>query len=196
LNPPTKVLAAWFQSVTTRTAGFNTLDFSAMNNISLLGTIMLMFIGASPGSAGGGIKTSTVGVLLALSRARISGTLYPHAFKRTIDQETIDRAFSVLALSMAIVMVATALLLWSELGSVPQAQSRGRFLELLFEVVSAFGTVGLSMGATPRLTDWGKLILVVVMFIGRLGPLVLAMAIQAREKRGRFQYAHERVMIG
>ena len=196
LNPPTKVLAAWFQSVTTRTAGFNTLDFSAMNNISLLGTIMLMFIGASPGSTGGGIKTSTVGVLLALSRARISGTLYPHAFKRTIDQETIDRAFSVLALSMAIVMVATALLLWSELGSVPQAQSRGRFLELLFEVVSAFGTVGLSMGATPRLTDWGKLILVVVMFIGRLGPLVLAMAIQAREKRGRFQYAHERVMIG
>lgn len=191
-----KLLASFFQSVTTRTAGFNTLDVSAMNNMSLLGTLVLMFIGASPGSTGGGIKTSTVGVLLALSRARLSGSLYPHAFKRTIDKESIDRAFGILALSLVIIMLGTALLLLSELGTVPYEQSRGLFLELLFEAGSAFGTVGLSMGYTPQLTAWGKLILVAMMFIGRLGPLVIAMAIQPKEQKGHFQYAEERVMIG
>ncbi len=191
-----KTMAAFFQSVTTRTAGFNTLEFASMNNITLLGTIVLMFVGASPGSTGGGIKTSTVGVLLALSRARLSGQQRAHLFKRAIHPESIDRAFSVVVLSVVIVMVATAMLLIFEAGNTPFAQTRGLFLKLLFETTSAFGTVGLSMGITSQLTFWSKFTLVLVMFTGRLGPLMLAMAIQPAEHKGRFEYAEERVMIG
>ncbi|MDY6909346.1 MAG: TrkH family potassium uptake protein [Thermodesulfobacteriota bacterium] len=191
-----RLLAALFQSTTTRTAGFNTLDFSAMTNVTLMGTIILMFIGASPGSTGGGIKTTTLGVLVALSRARIGGTPMVHAFKRSISEETINRAFGVTVLSLLIVTIGTVLVLLMETGSVPFPQSRGRFMEILFETTSAFGTVGLSMGITPTLGTWSKVILSVIMFTGRLGPLVIAMAITAREVKGRYVYAEEPVMIG
>jgi trk system potassium uptake protein TrkH len=196
LNWAERWLAAFFQSVTTRTAGFNTLDFGTMNNVTLLGTIMLMFIGASPGSTGGGIKTSTLGVLLALSRARFTGSRHIYAFKRSIPDNTINRAFSVFALGVVIVMLGTAGLLISEQNAGMVDGSRGQFLELLFETTSAFGTVGLSMGITPKLSHWGKCILVVIMFIGRLGPLVIATAISFKEPKGKFVYAEERVMIG
>jgi trk system potassium uptake protein TrkH len=192
----TKLLASFFQSVTTRTAGFNSLDFAAMNNETLLATLVLMFIGASPGSTGGGIKTTTLAVLAALSRSRLGGSPCVHAFKRTVPDETLRRAFSIFVLSVVVVLSGTALLLLSELGDVPYAESRGRFLELLFEATSAFGTVGLSMGATPTLSFWGKCIIICLMFTGRLGPLVIAMAIQPRERRSIYEYAEEPVMIG
>jgi trk system potassium uptake protein len=191
-----KCLAAFFQSVTTRTAGFNTLDFAAMNNLTLLGSIMLMFVGASPGSTGGGIKTSTLGVLLAFSRSRLSGSTQVHAFKRSIPIATVGRAFSVVVLSMAVVVVGTAGLLIAEMGTASVAASRGQVLELFFETTSAFGTVGLSMGVTSSLSFWSKFILVAIMFTGRLGPLVIATAIQFKEPKGSFVYAQERVMIG
>jgi trk system potassium uptake protein len=191
-----KVLASFFQSVTPRTAGFNTLDISSMNNVTLLGTILLMFIGASPGSCGGGIKTSSLGVMLALSRSRLSGSGQVHAFKRSIPSATIDRAFGMFVISVMIVIIGAALLLITEGGELPLRASRGAFLELLFETTSAFGTVGLSMGVTSSLTSWGKLILVLIMFTGRLGPLVIAMAIQSAPGRAQFRYAEERVMIG
>ncbi|SHF68918.1 trk system potassium uptake protein TrkH [Desulfacinum infernum DSM 9756] len=192
----TKLLASFFQSVTTRTAGFNSLDFTAMNNETLLATLVLMFIGASPGSTGGGIKTTTVAVLAALSRSRLGGSPCVHAFKRSVPDETLRRAFSVFVLSVVVVLLGTAFLLWSELGQVPYMESRGRFLEILFEATSAFGTVGLSMGATPTLSFWGKCIIISLMFTGRLGPLVIAMAIQPRERRSIYEYAEEPVMIG
>jgi len=191
-----KCLAAFFQSVTTRTAGFNTVDIGTLENVTLLGAIMLMFIGASPGSTGGGIKTSTLGVLLALSRSRLTGSEHVHAFKRSIPMETINRAFAIFALSVIIVMLGTAGLLISELGSVPAPRNRGQVLELLFETTSAFGTVGLSMGVTPKLSQGGKCILVLIMFTGRLGPLVIATALQFKESKGRFRYAEERIMVG
>jgi trk system potassium uptake protein TrkH len=191
-----KILASLFQSVTPRTAGFNTLDYASMNNITLLGTVMLMFIGASPGSTGGGIKTSTLGIFLVLSRARLTGSDHVHAFKRSVSQGTINRAFSIFILSVIIVLLGTAGLLISELGTVPHSATRGEFLELLFETTSAFGTVGLSMGVTASLNAWSKFILVLIMFTGRLGPLVIAMAIQPSESKGKFRYAEERVMIG
>ncbi|NTW37469.1 MAG: hypothetical protein HGB17_15395 [Syntrophobacteraceae bacterium] len=193
---PVKLLASFFQSVTPRTAGFNSLDYGLMNNLTLLGTIMLMFIGASPGSTGGGIKTTSMGVLLSLSRARMSGAEQAHAFKRTISSESIGRAFSVFVVSIAIVMAGTAGCIVAELGDTTPASSRGQFLELLFETTSAFGTVGLSMGITPKLSSWSKFILVLIMFTGRLGPLVIAMAIQPGEMKGRFTYAEENLMIG
>jgi len=191
-----KLLASFFQSVTPRTAGFNTLDFGAMNNITLLGTMMLMFIGASPGSTGGGIKTSSLGVLLALSRARITGSGHVHAFKRSISSGTINRAFAIFVISVVIVLIGTACLLITEAGDTPFKASRGMFLEMLFEATSAFGTVGLSMGVTPNLSSWGKFILVLIMYTGRLGPLVIAMAIQPAPTKAKFLYAEERLMIG
>ena len=191
-----KVLASLFQSVTPRTAGFNTLDIASLNNVTLLGIILLMFIGASPGSCGGGVKTSSLGVLLALNRSRLSGSSQVHAFKRSIPSSTIDRAFGIFVISVMIVIIGTALLLITESGDLPLKAGRGAFLELLFETASAFGTVGLSMGVTSSLTSWGKLILVLIMFTGRLGPLVIAMAIQSAPGRAQFRYAEERVMIG
>lgn len=192
-----KLLASYFQSVTPRTAGFNTLDYGLMNNITLLGTIMLMFIGASPGSTGGGVKTSTIGVFMALSRAHFKGSDHAHVFKRSIPEETVNRAFSTFVVSVVIVVLGTAGLLISESTGVLQHESRGQVIEFLFETTSAFGTVGLSMGITPNLSSWSKFILVLIMFTGRLGPLVIATAIQPRGKRtGRFYYAEERIMIG
>jgi len=191
-----KVLASLFQSVTPRTAGFNTLDYGAMNNLTLLATIILMFIGASPGSTGGGIKTSSLGVLLALSRARLTGSEHVHAFKRSVSDETVNRAFGIFAISVVIVMLGTAVLLITEARDVSLKASRGLFIELLFETISAFGTVGLSMGVTPGLTAWGKFLLVLIMYTGRLGPLVIAMAIQPSPRSAKYFYAEERVMIG
>jgi trk system potassium uptake protein TrkH len=191
-----KLLAAFFQSVTPRTAGFNTLDYGSMNNITLLGTIVLMFIGASPGSTGGGVKTSTLGVFLALIRAHISGSEHVHAFKRSISEGTINRAFGIFIVSTVIIMLGAAGLLISEVGAAPYKESQYRVIEIIFEVTSAFGTVGLSTGLTPNLTAWGKFILVVIMYTGRLGPLVLAVAIRQKKARGQYIYAEEQMMIG
>jgi trk/ktr system potassium uptake protein len=196
LPAPVKVMAAFFQSVTARTAGFNTLDFGKMANVTLIFTIFLMFVGASSGSTGGGIKTNTLGVLLALSRSVLSGEESPHVFRRTIAPETIGRAISVLVASAVVVYVATMAMMTTEVGAVPHEASRGLFLELLFEVVSAFGTVGLSLGITPSLTSSGKLILVLVMYMGRLGPLSIAVALAGKKRRPSYEYAEENIMIG
>ncbi len=193
---PVKLLASLFLSVTPRTAGFNTLDYAAMNNITLLGSIILMFIGASPGSTGGGIKTTTLGVMLALSRGKLNGSDRVHAFKRSVSSESVNRSLGVFILSVVIVMLGTAALIMSEAGAVPHQETRGLFMELLFETTSAFGTVGLSMGITPKLSAWSKFFLVLIMFTGRLGPLVIAMAIQPGRCRGDYVYAEERLMIG
>ncbi|MCG6944010.1 MAG: TrkH family potassium uptake protein [Deltaproteobacteria bacterium] len=196
LSLPAKVLAAFFQSVTTRTAGFNTLDFGKMANVTLLFTILLMFIGAASGSTGGGIKVNTLGVLFALSRSRLRGEESTSIFRRTLTAETVGRAISVFVVAVIVIYVATMALTVSELGTTIHGESRGLFLELLFEVVSAFGTVGLSVGITSKLSTLGKLILVVVMYIGRLGPLSIAVALSGREPRSKIQYAEENVMIG
>ncbi|MFP3870985.1 MAG: TrkH family potassium uptake protein, partial [Syntrophobacteria bacterium] len=161
----TKLLAAFFQSVTARTAGFNTLDFGSMANVTLLFTILLMFVGACSGSTGGGIKINTLGVLFALSRSRFQGEQTTSIFRRTLAPETVGRAIAVFVLSVVVIYIATMVLMVSEVGTAPHGESRGLFMELLFEVVSAFGTVGLSMGITSKLTTVGKLIVVVVMFV-------------------------------
>jgi trk system potassium uptake protein TrkH len=196
LSLPAKLLAAFFQSVTARTAGFNTLDFGKMANFTLLFTILLMFIGAASGSTGGGIKVNTLGVLFALSRSRLRGEEATSIFRRTLTAETIGRAISVFVVAVIVIYAATMALTVSELGTTVHEESRGLFLELLFEVVSAFGTVGLSVGITSQLSTLGKLILVVVMFVGRLGPLSIALALSGREPRSTIQYAEENVMIG
>lgn len=193
---PTKLMTAFFQSVTTRTAGFNTLDFGRMANVTLLFTILLMFVGAASGSTGGGIKINTLGVLFALSRSRLRGEEATSIFRRTLAPETLGRAISVFVVAVIVIYAATMALTVTELGTTLHEESRGDLLEILFEVVSAFGTVGLSVGITSTLSTLGKLILVLVMFGGRLGPLSIAVALTVREPRSRFQYPEENVMIG
>lgn len=196
LSVPTKLISSFFQSVTTRTAGFNTLDFSKMANVTLLFSIFLMFIGAASGSTGGGIKVNTLGVLFALSRSRLRGEETTNIFRRTLTPASVGRAIAVFAVSVVVISIATTALMASELGTTPHGESRGLFLELLFEIVSAFGTVGLSVGVTRTLSTMGKVIIILVMFIGRLGPLSIALALSRRPSRARYRYAEENVMIG
>ncbi len=191
-----QMAAALFQSVTARTAGFNTLDYATLTNTTLFLSILLMFVGASPGSCGGGIKTSTFAVVAGLFRARVLARRQVSLFRRTVPEGTVARSVSILMASFAFVTLVTFALLATEVGPVPHTAGGGRFLELFFEAVSAFGTVGLSTGTTPTLSTAGRLLLVGVMFVGRVGPLTLAMAIGRKRGAGVFQYAEEDLMVG
>jgi trk system potassium uptake protein TrkH len=191
-----RLLAAWFQSVTPRTAGFNTIAFSRVSQDTLFFTIFLMFVGASPGSTGGGIKTTTFGLLVALVVARGRGHGRASLLHRTIPHAVMDRALMLTLLAWALVSLATGLLVATETHGVPGGEAEPRFVALMFEAVSAFGTVGLSTGITGSLSAAGKLVLAVLMYAGRVGPLTLVLAVGPRRQRGRFRYAEENVMVG
>ena len=191
-----RVLAAWFQSVSPRTAGFNTIDFGLVSSDTLFFTIFLMFVGASPGSTGGGIKTTTLGLLVALVVARWRGRGRATVFHRTIPHAVMDRALTLALLAWALVSLAVGLLVATETRGVPFGAAEPRFLALMFEAVSAFGTVGLSTGLTASLSGAGKLVLVALMYAGRVGPLTLVLVVGPRPRRGRFRYAEENVMVG
>jgi len=190
-----RFLAGFFQSTTARTAGFNTLAIGCMANETLLILMLLMFIGASPGSCGGGVKTTTVASVVLLGISRLRGWDRPQAFRRSLPDSSVDKAVSIVMVGFLVVILGTLALLITELGETPHALSRGKFLELLFETVSAFCTVGLSTGVTPHLTSGGKLILAAVMFVGRLGPLAVALTL-GRPGVSRYHYAEEGVMVG
>lgn len=195
LSLSARPLAALFQAVSARTAGFNTVAVGSLANETLFFMILLMFIGACPGSCGGGIKTTTFATLVVLGASRLGGRGRTQIFHRTIPETSVDRAVSLVMISVLVVAAGTMILLMTELGEVSHTVSRGKFLEIFFEVVSAFGTVGLSAGVTPELSIWGRLIITAVMFIGRLGPLVVALAFSRRVTR-RFHYAEENIIIG
>jgi len=193
---PQKLLNALFCSVTPRTAGFNTIDYTTLSDAGILLTMFLMFIGASPGSTGGGIKTCTFAVLLATSWAIIKGSSTTTFFKRTVSDRVVAEAIGVVALAMLVVFISALALLLIESGN-PNAIFEQNFLtKILFEVLSAFGTVGLSLGITPYLSVIGKLIITVTMFVGRLGPLAVALVIARRELQPPIAYPEEPVMIG
>jgi trk system potassium uptake protein TrkH len=191
-----KLLAAWFQSVTPRTAGFNTVDFGQASSDTLFFTIFLMFVGASPGSTGGGIKTTSLGLIFALFVARWRGRGRARLFKRTIPHAVMDRALALALLAWVLVSAAILVLVNTQGRGEPFPSDEPRFIALMFEAVSAFGTVGLSTGITPSLSAAGKLVLVALMFAGRVGPLTLVLAVGPRGERGRFRYAEENVMVG
>ncbi|RKY04486.1 Trk family potassium uptake protein [Candidatus Poribacteria bacterium] len=182
-----KFLAAYFQSVTPRTAGFNTLRISELREATQFLLIILMFIGASPGGTGGGVKTSTFAITLCTLISMLRGRSSVEIFRRRIPDQIISKAFSILTLSMLLIAVNGVLLLASEDGDP---------LAVIFELFSAFGTVGLSMGVTPTLTTFGKVIIIITMFIGRIGPLTLALALGERRKGGEFEYPSEEVIVG
>ncbi len=195
LSIPDRLLAALFQSVTARTAGFNTLDIGIMANETLFWICILMFIGACPGSCGGGVKTTTVAGLAVLGVSRLRGFQRPQIFRRTLTETSMSKATSVVMISAAVITLAIMVLMISELGGLSHTQTRGRFLELFFETISAFGTVGLSTGVTGSLSPAGRITISLLMFIGRLGPMVIGLAV-SRERISRIQYAEENIMIG
>ncbi len=190
------ILPALFQSVTARTAGFNTMDFQNLSNASLFLIAMLMFIGGAPGSMAGGVKVTTVGVLFIVAISRLKGARTPSIFGRSLTRGDIERGVSLILISGTLIAIVVLVLLMTELGSVPHAESRGMFMELVFECVSAFGTVGLSTGYTSHLTHTGRIIITLLMFIGRLGPLTLVFAMQRRKPSSPIKYPEERIMIG
>jgi trk system potassium uptake protein TrkH len=187
---------AWFCAVTARTAGFNTIDYAELSGPALMCTMAMMFIGASPGSTGGGIKTTTFGILVANAIFRLRGKPRLHSFGRTIPEETIERAHAIVVSAIAVVVLAASVVIAAEAKRHGSAHSRDLFLPVLFETISAFGTVGLSMNFTPTLSTLGKLMIALVMFIGRLGPLTVAVAIASRRQQENYQYAEENLMVG
>lgn len=183
-----KVLASFFQVVTPRTAGFNTMDLTALGPAAVLLLMLLMFVGASPGSTGGGVKTSTVGVVLAFVRSKISARDSIHMFYRTIPQDNAVRAFTLISLSLSLIFIAGFVVLINQPGLLIR--------DVFFELFSAFGTVGLSLGVTPRLSALGKVMVILLMYAGRIGPLTLLLAFSRRRAIGKYEYIEERVLIG
>jgi trk system potassium uptake protein TrkH len=188
MPPGEKVLASFFQSVTARTAGFNTVNLGALGGATVLVMIALMFVGASPGSTGGGVKTGTAAVVAAYIRSRLQSRESVGMFNRSVSMDIVCKAFTLIALSLGLVVFSSVVILAAQ----PELSLR----EVLFEVVSAFGTVGLSMGTTAKLSTLSKAVIILTMYCGRVGPLVLLYAFSRPKPRGRFEYVEEGVMIG
>ena len=183
------LLVSLFQSVTTRTAGFNSCTIGALQPATLFLFIVLMFIGASPGGTGGGIKVTTPAVLWAIIRAGFRRRGETEIYRRTLPVEVIQKAVMVLCSSLLFICGAVGLMTFFE----PEKD----FLDLLFETVSAFGTTGLSTGITSALSVAGRVLITLLMFIGRLGPLTIGFAFMLRRRQpAKYSYSEERIMIG
>lgn len=187
LSPGIKILAAYFQSVSPRTAGFNTIDLTAMLLPTQLIIIILMFIGGSPGSTAGGIKTSTFTLALAAILGLLRGKKDTEIFKRRISYKDVLTSLSIVLLAGMLVFSIAILL---------SLTNHFNFIRLLFEATSAFGTVGLSLGLTPYLDSFGRILIIITMFTGRLGPLTIGYALVYKEKQPEITYPEGRVMIG
>ncbi len=190
------LLPALFTSVTARTAGFNTVSMNQLSNPSLLLVMGLMFVGASPGGTGGGVKTTCLATLFALSRSRLAGTSAAGLRGRSISLEQVGEALTLLLGSLVVVALGALVLVALEVGGSTMSHQRGDVLMQAFEAVSAFGTVGLSMGATAGLGWAGKLVVIALMYVGRLGPLTFIYALTQRRRPPVFRRASERIMLG
>jgi trk system potassium uptake protein len=187
LNWTGKILSSFFQSVCARTDGANTLPIGDMHQASLLLIIILMFIGASPGSTGGGVKTTTFAALLGAIWSMIRGQGDVVFYKQRIGQEKVYKALTIVFAALMLVIIVTMILSITEKANV---------FMILFETTSAFGTVGLSMGLTPHLTSFGRLLLSFVMFAGRVGPLTIAFALTWDRNKKHYRYSEGKIIIG
>ncbi len=187
LSWPGRLLAALFQSITLRTAGFNTVDIGAMRHATLFLMCIVMFIGASPGSTGGGIKTTTFAALYASLRAELRGAPAAHLLDRELSRGTVRRATAVTILSVGLILVLGLALMLSE-DADP--------LHVVFEATSAFSTCGLSAGLTPELSAPGRIAIIIGMLAGRIGPLTLALAMANESKPAPLRLVEEKVMVG
>ncbi|MBN1984353.1 MAG: hypothetical protein JW795_22705 [Chitinivibrionales bacterium] len=181
------ILVSFFQSVSARTAGFNTCDIGQLAPETAFILILLMLIGGSPGSTGGGIKTTTAAILLFSLRASLRQKEEIELFRRTISFESLHRALTIFLFYIIFIILFVFLLLVIE---------EFNFLDILFETVSAIATVGLSRGITPQLSDSGKFLITILMFIGRLGPLTLMYALLFDIRKSNYRYAEEHIALG
>ena len=186
LSGPDKFWAAFFQGITPRTAGFNTIDYNDMKEPTLLVTIFLMYIGAGSASAGGGIKVTTFIVIFLSVIAFITGKSDPIIFGRRIKREILSKALAIFVISQTLIFIAVFILMITE---------NAPFLEVLFEVVSAFGTTGLTLGLTSHLTTIGKLVIMIVMYCGLIGPLTIFFSLSQRQP-SKIQYPSGDILTG
>lgn len=191
-----KIATSVFASVTCRTAGFNTMNTGIMADASLLIMILLMFIGGSPGSCAGGLKTTTFRALVSFFNSQIRGRSQTVIGRYALDEGTINKAITLSVFAATIILVAMLILCFTEGAAEPHAEAKGLFLEILFETVSAFGTVGLSTGLTAKLSVVGKCVITALMFIGRLGPIMFLSVLQNIQQRPRYSWPEKTMMIG
>ena len=193
LNFGEKLESSAFMAFTSRTAGLNNINTSALSVGSLFFFVIIMLIGANPGSCGGGIKTTTTAVIFLLGFNRLLGRNKTQILGRTIPETTVDKAVRIFVVAIVVVVVATLVLLETEAAgnSIEQVS----FLKVFFEVASAYSTCGLSMGLTPDLSIAGRIVICTVMFVGRMGPLFLISAVAKKQEQGMW-YAEEDIMVG
>lgn len=183
-----KIQASLFQSVTTRTAGFYTVNQGNLRETTALISVILMFIGGSPAGTAGGVKTMTVMLLFAATMSVVKGEKNTVMYRRTIPEDTVRKALAVFSIGASALVAMTILMTMIE---------KAPLLTVLYEVASALATVGLSMNFSPLLSAWGKLIIIFCMYIGRIGPISMIIAFRMKGKRkDRLNYAHEDVIVG
>ncbi|MDU5083304.1 TrkH family potassium uptake protein [uncultured Tissierella sp.] len=187
LNIFEKLIASFFQSVVPRTAGYYSVNLAGLYDTTVFLMIILMFIGGSPGSTGGGIKTTTFGTLILTTIGVIKGNKDIVAFRKRISYDVINRSLAISTVGMILILGVSFILTVTE---------PANFLDVLFETTSAFATVGLTRGLTPNLTDFGKVMIILTMYIGRVGPLTMAYVFARKSKAGNFRYSEGNIMVG
>lgn len=188
MNLKDKLLNSFFASVSPRTAGFNSVPTDGMTLASKFLTIILMFIGGSPGSTAGGLKTVTFGVVVLTVISVIKGREDTEVFGRRFTKELVYKAFTLLFIGVSLVMISTMILSYTEVGA--------SFIDLLYEVTSAFGTVGLTLGLTPSLSSIGKVLIILIMYFGRVGPLTVVLSLTRKRKKSGYKYPEGKILIG
>ena len=186
---PEKILASFFQSTTFRTAGFNSIDMGKMRDATVFFSFLLMFIGGSPGSTAGGLKTTTFAIVMSSAFSTLKGQEDTVLFKRRAEEETIRKAFSLFVIAIALVFTVAAFIVAFEKGVF-------QFIDILFETISAFGTVGVTRGITGDLSSYSKLALSFTMYIGRIGPTTFAMGLFHDDHKKKYRYAEGKYIVG
>lgn len=184
-----KILASFFQSTTFRTAGFNSIDMGKMRDATVFFSFLLMFIGGSPGSTAGGLKTTTFAIVMSSAFSTLKGQEDTVLFKRRVEEETIRKAFSLFVIAIALVFTVAAFIVAFEKGVF-------QFIDILFETISAFGTVGVTRGITGDLSSYSKLALSFTMYIGRIGPTTFAMGLFHDDHKKKYRYAEGKYIVG
>lgn len=188
MNIKDKLLNSFFASVSPRTAGFNSVSTSGMTLASKFLTIILMIIGGSPGSTAGGIKTVTFGILVLTVISVIRGREDTEGFGRRFTKEIVYKAFTIVFIGLSLVIGVTMILSYTEVGA--------SFIDLLYEVASALGTAGLTLGLTPGLSSIGKVLIMLMMYLGRVGPLTVMLALTRNRKKSGYKYPEGKILIG
>ena len=188
MNIKDKLLNSFFASVTPRTAGFNSISTSGMTLASKILTVILMLIGGSPGSTAGGLKTVTCAILVLTVISVIRGREDTEVFGRRLTKEIVYKSFIIVFIGLSLVIGVTMILSYTEVGA--------SFIDLLYETSSALGTVGLTLGLTPKLSSLGKIFIMIMMYLGRVGPLTVMLALTRKRKKSGYKYPEGKILIG